>query len=781
MSVTAGSRHIHRSLTSHSGNVIHGHLRTVTYRGTVSRPLDDPSAPRATGDLTGRTVGPYRLAQRIGEGGMGVVYLGLDAEHRAVAVKVLRPHVAGDPDARRRLEREVSSLQRVRHPRVAQVLDADVHGPLPYVATEYVPAVTLDNYVVEHGPFAAPALARLGFGLGDALGAIHRAGVVHRDLKPGNVLVVDGDPVVIDFGIAHVADDARLTMTGLVMGTPGYLSPELIEGGTVDRATDWWGWAATMTFAATGRAPFGKGPMEVVLDRVRRGEADLDGVPLVLVSVLRSALSPEPASRPRPAELRSALTALAEHTVVLDSAASSLTQLVPSGATTTPAAPYRAEARSAHSDQAPADQTRVQARIDQTSPGLTARSAGQAETVVQPVSSRQGETRVFSSAPPVTPTAAGVGASAAGRVTHAGQAGAAGQIVSTGQNVPAGQNSTAGEAGRQPKSLRAWWRGDSTPPAARANLPSATAAATTQFPGVETTRAHPTASPHSSSNQAPAQAYPPPSGQRIGGYHPSPGQPEAPGLSAPRVQSAPAQQAHVQQPWVREAPVQQPLVRQAPVQPVPAPDNEDSAARSRPARTGTMLTALLLLVAGMLTAPFVTVAAFAVVSALARTVDRISWTLVRRRNTHGKRLSDVFVAALQSPLHLVAACFGAVFALILPVVLAICGYFATGLVVPLGEGTLRGLAPLVVAGAVLGLSAWWGLGGGSLRRGSRALARGVTPGGIGATFAVGLLLLFIVAVLSVLYAAHGQQNWYPWVDSPLDQLVALGNGRLRYP
>lgn len=258
----------------------------------------------------GARLGRYRLVQRVGEGGMGVVHLALDDAGRAVAVKVLKPHVAGDPDARRRLAREVDTLRRVRHPRVAAVLDADTAGATPFVVTQYVPAPPLDAHVAAHGPLGRRALADLGDGLGEALAAIHAAGVVHRDLKPGNVLMLDGAPVVIDFGIAHVADDVRLTSTGLVMGTPGYLSPEVVAGQRVSTATDWWGWAATMAFAATGRPPFGRGPVEVVLDRVRRGEADLDGVPAGLLDVLSRGLEVDPARRPVPGELRAAVTAL---------------------------------------------------------------------------------------------------------------------------------------------------------------------------------------------------------------------------------------------------------------------------------------------------------------------------------------------------------------------------------------------------------------------------------------------------------------------------------------
>lgn len=248
-------------------------------------------------------LGPYRLIQRIGEGGMGVVHLALDPHGRAVAVKVLRPHVAHDPEARARLEREVATLARIRHPHVAPVIDCDLTGTRPYVVTRYIAGDVLDDLVDNHGPLAPTDLLRVARGLHGALEAIHAVGVVHRDLKPGNVLLDDdGEPVVIDFGIAHVAEDPRLTATGLVMGTPGYLSPEVIEGAAVTPATDWWGWAATLAFAATGRPPFGRGSMNIVLTRVRAGNSDLDGVDPRLEPLLAAALSPRPEERP-PAEI----------------------------------------------------------------------------------------------------------------------------------------------------------------------------------------------------------------------------------------------------------------------------------------------------------------------------------------------------------------------------------------------------------------------------------------------------------------------------------------------
>jgi serine/threonine protein kinase len=278
-------------------------------------------------------VGPYRLVQQLGEGGMGVVHLALDRSGRAVALKLLRPHIAHDTDARSRLAREVEVLGRVQDPRVAAVIDADLDGEQPYVVTRYVPGPSLDEVVKEQGPLTGQDLLRLGRGLAAALDAIHAAGVVHRDLKPANVLLLDGDPVVIDFGIAHIADDVRLTMTGLVMGTPGYLSPEVVEGAQVTEATDWWGWAATLAFAASGTPPFGRGPMDVVLSRVSRGEADLSGVDPRLAPLLYAALSPDPGRRPdadevvegleryaagKPATVALPAAAAARHTQVID-------------------------------------------------------------------------------------------------------------------------------------------------------------------------------------------------------------------------------------------------------------------------------------------------------------------------------------------------------------------------------------------------------------------------------------------------------------------------------
>jgi serine/threonine protein kinase len=257
-------------------------------------------------------VGPYRLIRRLGQGGMGVVYLAEGPEHQEVALKVLRPHVAHDPIARARLQREVNTLQKVNHPGVAGILDHDLEGDRPYLVTRFVPGRPLDEQVDERGPLTPHKWLPLAGCLAESLQAIHAAGVIHRDLKPGNVMMFNSRPVMIDFGIAQAADDLRLTQTGLVIGTPGYLAPELIEGETVSEAADWWGWAATVTFAASGRRPFGKGPFEAVLHRVHSGQADLEGLDPRLKPLLAAALSPDKRDRPTQDEIMTGLNRYAE-------------------------------------------------------------------------------------------------------------------------------------------------------------------------------------------------------------------------------------------------------------------------------------------------------------------------------------------------------------------------------------------------------------------------------------------------------------------------------------
>jgi hypothetical protein len=277
-------------------------------------------------------LGPYRLLERLGEGGMGVVYLAVDPDQRKVAVKALRPAIAGDPNARRRLAREVETMRRVRSPFVAEVLDADVTSDPPYIVTRYVRGQTLEEVVGRGGPLAGPQLARMASGLALALAAVHAAGVVHRDLKPGNVMLANGEPVVIDFGIAQVPDSTRLTQTGMFMGTPGYLAPEVIEGKPSGPASDVHSWGATVAFAATGRPPFGTGAFETIFYRIMNGQPDLDGFPAPLLALVAQALSRDPARRPDTAELCRRTAALDPSSLAAANAVATATAAAAGGA-----------------------------------------------------------------------------------------------------------------------------------------------------------------------------------------------------------------------------------------------------------------------------------------------------------------------------------------------------------------------------------------------------------------------------------------------------------------
>ena len=242
-------------------------------------------------------VGPHRLLGRLGQGGMGTVYLGVSPDERAVAVKVLRDGLP-DPDARRRFRSELEALRRVRGPHLVEVLDADVEADLPYLVTRFVPGTRLDDLVSRSGPLPLEELHQVARGLADALSTLHAAGVVHRDLTPGNVLVLDGQPHVIDLGLATAADVTAVTRSGLVIGTPGYLAPEQVTGAAVSPAVDVHAWGATVGLAGTGRPPYGTGRPEAVLYRIVHAEPDLEGLPASLADLVTAAMDPDPRARP---------------------------------------------------------------------------------------------------------------------------------------------------------------------------------------------------------------------------------------------------------------------------------------------------------------------------------------------------------------------------------------------------------------------------------------------------------------------------------------------------
>ncbi|MFG2192068.1 PQQ-binding-like beta-propeller repeat protein [Streptomyces sp. NPDC048639] len=245
-----------------------------------------------------RRVGPYRIVARLGSGGMGRVYLGRSPGGRAVAVKVIRPDLAADPQFRIRFAREAEAAGAVSGAFTAAVVDADPHGEPPWLATVHVPGVSLTDAVARYGVLPEPSLLALGAGLAEAVQAIHAAGLVHRDLKPSNVLLASDGPKVIDFGIAVAAESSALTRSGVVLGTPGYMAPEQVTGRRAGPLSDVFALGAVLAFAATGQGPFGRGSLHALGYRVVHEEPGLDAVPPGLRPLVARCLAKDPAGRP---------------------------------------------------------------------------------------------------------------------------------------------------------------------------------------------------------------------------------------------------------------------------------------------------------------------------------------------------------------------------------------------------------------------------------------------------------------------------------------------------
>jgi serine/threonine protein kinase len=256
-------------------------------------------------------IGPYTIIGRLGEGGMGTVYLGRDADGQRAAVKLIKPELASELTAdaafRRRFEAEVAAARRVASFCTAAVLGHGTHGGRPYLAIEYIEGPTLQAHMAREGALTPGTLQSLAVGVAAALTAIHAAGLVHRDLKPSNVILSITGPRVIDFGIARSLD-ATLELTGELLGTPGWLAPEQLLRDVASPAADIFTWGCLVAYAGTGRHPYGTGDAAAIAGRVIHGEPRLDGVPALLTEVVRAALDKNPAGRPTARELLLTLT-----------------------------------------------------------------------------------------------------------------------------------------------------------------------------------------------------------------------------------------------------------------------------------------------------------------------------------------------------------------------------------------------------------------------------------------------------------------------------------------
>ncbi|MFG3257999.1 serine/threonine-protein kinase [Streptomyces sp. NPDC048172] len=243
-------------------------------------------------------VAGYRLRGRLGEGGMGAVYLAHSRGGQPMALKVIRREFARDPEFLRRFAREVDAARRVQGPYTAAVVDSSVEGPRPWLASQYVPGPSLSQAVARHGPLPLRTVLSLAAGIAEALQSVHRVDVVHRDLKPSNVLLAADGPRVIDFGIARALDATALTGTDVRLGTPGYMAPEQVSGQTAGPALDVFALGLVVFYAASGGHPFGEGGGAAMLYRIVEQEPDLTDCPEQLVPLIRGCLAKDPGQRP---------------------------------------------------------------------------------------------------------------------------------------------------------------------------------------------------------------------------------------------------------------------------------------------------------------------------------------------------------------------------------------------------------------------------------------------------------------------------------------------------
>lgn len=694
-------------------------------------------------------LGGYRLIEELGSGGMGVVYLGVDGGNNPVAVKVLHPHIASDETARKRLAREVRTLRRIRHPRIAEVLDAELDSAQPFIITEFVDGQTLSDDVRDNGPFAEDELVHFGHALLDALGAVHDSGVIHRDLKPANVMIMDGEPMVIDFGIAQVADEVRVTATGLVMGTPGYLSPEIADGKSSSEKTDWWGWAATMAFAATGRNPYGAGPLEAVLGRVALGKFDLADTPRNFVPLLKACLDPKPERRPsgqmildalvdiesgRMPQLGSGSAAGVQRTAVMPAVDESR-----SGA---PGGGDSADGRGALRGGYPGQDPHGGAAVGGAAVGGAAVGGAMAGGIAGggaaagngPVGPRGGQGmmpgRGYAPAQsPGTTNFAGQSGSSVPGQPHPGQ-------MAQGQRFA--QGPPAGQAPMRPTSLHQGHPGSGQPgPNAQGGM-------------MRQATAGPVRNPNGAIQAAPGSAL---SGADLGSRGYGPGDPAGggwqgqPGGPAGRGPIGPGPDGSGQgvQPGEQWAPLTYRSIRTG----------------------GWVVFALVVFAAVIMPLSPLVITAFAFAwSVLARTATRLDRKVQRYRYERGEDGGGTLRSVASAPGALLASVLTSVATFLLPAVAGVAMLVLTRLdVADIVPGELSEQWSVWAAAAAGGLVLWIGPGAASLRYGSRLIVSGATRNGLGRLIALGVIAVLIVLAIMVI-TSGAAMNWWPLPESP---------------
>lgn len=668
----------------------------------------------------GTEIGGYRIVNQLGAGAMGVVYRALDGGGNLVAFKMLRSSVIDADELRERLIREAAALRKVKHPAVAAMLDVETDSDETFIVTELIDGPTLEEYVADHGPLDSHALVLLAQRLNDALDAVHAADVVHRDLKPNNVLMSSEGPVLIDFGIAHGMQDPRLTSTGLVVGTPGYLAPELINGLDPSAQTDQWGWAAVLLFAATGRAPFGYGGFEAVISRAMAGRPDVDGLDERIATALRGALAVKQENRWDPADVIAEIEDAAHNPdavgLYFDSEHNAApTQVLAKLSAPNDSAPNQADGSSAYSPTEHEAATRVHPHspfpVYSSVPTSSAQSLTSAHDATEVLNSGAPQ-----STPDMSPGISPGGVPQPDRT----------EVIAPQATTPYPQvdNHTSAIVGKQ----------DCTDGAPRP-LPTV-----------------PPAPPGSGFNQpADATAVLPVS------------QPAAPPTFSPLSTSLSGDGGTFDQHTGAEYPVLEPHVEEPNYYERPHPRR----------RYFIFLAAALVVIAGSALAPFITWGALILVLLVFRVIGVMWDSFHSRRESRGHTKRESAVAALAFPWHLVRGILGLIPSLLLTAVTSVV--LAGGLWWLHGNGTipdiggngprLTQIVIVTVATLFILCMMWFGPLTSLTRTGGRVAMRGLFPGAFAAMIFV--LLLCAIAAYLVFAVASGQGIfWWPLQEAP---------------